>query len=142
RDSGTFQLHRKADNQEAAQNNRLAHLILTPHHLRKKRYFSATYNTSVGINNENNLANTNISTGSSLSILFQNRRQDALIQFLFLGQSDRVVVAASIDVFTEPVLDLVRDIETKVHVGSLLGFTGTFESIVLVRRTRNPVNIV
>lgn len=102
----------------------------------------ATYHTRVRIDDQDNFSNTDVSLSPSQGILLQHLGQGLFIHLRLLLLANGKI-ATSGDHLLHVRLHLLRDIERKVHVGSLLELALADVALVaVVLGTRDPANVV
>ena len=103
-------------------------------------------NTSIRINDEDDLADANVAGSPSLRSLGENTGQGLLVKILFLGLVNHVSALSAVlglNHVHKVLLDLLGDVQSVVHVGSLLELAGTDEALLaVVLRTSDPTNVV
>jgi hypothetical protein len=102
----------------------------------------ATYHTRIRIDDKDDLSNTDVALSPSQRILLQHLGQGLFIHIRLLLLANRKIATSS-NHLLHVRLHLLRDVESKVHVGSLLELALADVALVaVVLRTRDPADVV
>lgn len=105
----------------------------------------STYNTGIGVDNQNVFSHADVAISPGLSIVIQNLIKSSLVKLILLRFRDITSVSvtfADFNHFSQDILGLVRDVEGEVHVRGFLELSATDESINTVLWTCDPANVV